>query len=292
MNKGTYTYCLLQYHHSQLLGEVLNIGLIVYFPHVKHLSFIFPEKLIRLRFAYPDVPEKTIRAYFKYFEKRVQELNQNPEIFADYDLSKSLKLFVNNEFLPEDSSALQFGNFRTSVLYTPNVEHIRNQLYNLYFSVFQQHDNGNQKVDEVILLNKYKSFLKAYSNDGEAFKYNNRFSYDYAIEPNKNSKLTFDVAWKGQHDWHLVKPVSFDLLRQDTINKKAYQYYGQFTDLQSYAENEHYVFDVILAKPKSKSLFNAYDNAIRLLEQPKQVTLIEFDSLNAYSKATAESVLL
>jgi hypothetical protein len=137
MNKGTFTYALLQYHHSQLLGEVLNIGLIVYFPEHKRLEFIYPEKLIRLRFAYPDVPEKTIKAYFKYFDQRVKDLNDSSHIFHDYDLGKSLKVFLEKEFLAPDASALQFGNFRTSVLYTPDLERITNQLYNLYFSVFQ-----------------------------------------------------------------------------------------------------------------------------------------------------------
>ena len=76
MNKGTFTYALLQYHHSQVLGEVLNIGLVVYFPDHNKLDFIYPNKLIRLKFAYPDVPEKTIKSYFKYFQSRVDELNK------------------------------------------------------------------------------------------------------------------------------------------------------------------------------------------------------------------------
>lgn len=291
MNKGIYTYCLLQYHHSQLLGEVLNIGLIVYFPHKKELAFIYPEKLIRLRFAYPDVPEKTIKSYFKYFEQRVKELNANPEIFSDYDLEKSLQQFVNSEFLPADSSALQFGNFRTSVLYTQDTEHLTNQLYNLYFSVFQIQDNNNKRVDEAVLLTKYKKFLKEYAHQ-DGIRENNSFHFDYSIAPSATSKITFDVAWKDKDNLHLVKPVSFDLVRQDTINRKAYQYYGQFTDLQEYAESNNYLFDVILAKPKSKTLFKAYDNAIRLLQKPKTVTLVELNELDSYSKTTAESALL
>jgi hypothetical protein len=291
MNKGIYTYGLLQYHHSQLLGEVLNVGLIVYFPNAKRLEFIYPEKLIRLRFAYPEVPEKTIKSYFRYFEQRVKDLNNNPEIFSDYDLSKSLQTFLNSEFLPDDSSSLQFGNFRTSVLYTTDLEHIKNQLYNLYFSVFQVQDNLNKRIDEAALLTKYKKFLQEYSRQESGIKESKRFHFDYTIEPTSKSKVSFDVAWQDNSLLHLVKPISFDLKRQDTINRKAYQYYGQFTDLQELAEDKKYVFDVILAKPKSKALFDAYDNAIRLLEKPSKVTLIELNELDTYSKATAESAL-
>lgn len=292
MSKGIYTYCLLQYHHSQLLGEVLNIGLIVYFPHEKKLDFIYPEKLIRLRFAYPDVPEKTIKSYFKYFIQRINELNANPEIFSNYDLNISLQKFVNTEFLAADSSALQFGNFRSSVLYTTDIEHLKNQLYNLYFSVFQVQDNIKKRVDESVLLHKYKKFLDEYTRQSAGVKENNNFHFDYSIQPNKTSKITFDVAWQDKAHLHLVKPVSFDLIRPDAINRKAYQYYGQFTDLQDYAESKGYLFDVILASPKSKSLFSAYDNAIRLLQKPNSVTLVELKELDSYSKTTVESALL
>ncbi|MBK1442790.1 hypothetical protein JHJ32_22550 [Parapedobacter sp. ISTM3] len=67
----TYQHGLLQYRHSQMLGEVMNIGLIAYFPTHRHLAFLYPEKLIRLRFAYTIIPEKTIKGYFRYFNKRV-----------------------------------------------------------------------------------------------------------------------------------------------------------------------------------------------------------------------------
>lgn len=292
MSKGIFTYSLLQYHHSQLLGEVLNIGLIVYFPVQKRLEFIYPEKLIRLRFAYPDVPEKLIKSYFKYFNKRVEELNYSPEIFSDYDLSKSLKDFLEREFLPEDSSSLQFGNYRTSVLYTSNLEHIKNQLYNLYFSVFKTQDNVVKRIDESVLLKKYKSLIKEFSQQSGPITETNRFHFDYSVEPSPSSKIKFDVAWKDHRELHLVKPVSFDLSHSDTITRKAYQYYGQYVDLQGVAEENNYLFDVIVAKPKSKTLFKTYDNAIRLLQEPKRVNLIDQDELSSYSKATAELALL
>lgn len=291
MNKGTFTYALLQYHHSQLLGEVLNIGLVVYFPDFNRLEFIYPEKLIRLRFAYPDVPEKTIKSYHKYFVGRTEELNQQPETFVNYSLETSLKQFLEEEFLAPDSSALQFGNFRTAVLYTENLEHIINQLYNLYFSVFRHNENPLRKVDESSLLRKYKGFLEELLPDHKTLRETERLFIDYAIKPNDNSSLKFDIAWKEKKDLHLVKPLSFDLVKPESIQRKAYQYFGQFEDLQDYAEHNNFLFDVILAKPKSRGLTKAYDNAIRLLEKPTRVNLIEQNELKAYSEQTIQATL-
>ena len=203
----------------------------------------------------------------------------------------SLEYFVHKEFLPSDSSALQFGNYRSSVLYTENIDHLNTQLYNLYFSVFQHHEAA-RRVDESHLLNHYKDLLKEYSNQSSPIKQSNTFHFNYTIKPSNNLEHTFDIAWKGENELHLVKPLSFDLAKVDSINRKAYQYYGQFIDLQDYAEDKKLLFDVILAKPKVRTLFNAYDNAIRLLSKPKRVELVEQDSLSQYSKTTAEEALL
>ncbi|MXV14339.1 DUF3037 domain-containing protein [Hufsiella ginkgonis] len=292
MKKGTYTYGLLQYRHSQVLGEVLNIGLLVYFPDLKVLRFIFPDKILRLRFAYPNVPEKTIKAYFKYFETRVSKLNAQPEVFADDALSESLERFIDKEFLPSDSSALQFGNYRKGLLYTPDIEVICDQLYNLYFSVFQLHETTARRIDESVLLGNYKKLLKQFSNDELGVLGNkNSFHLDYEIAPPEKSKLRFDIAWNSSSNLHLVKPISFDLQKSESIDRKAYQYYGRFIDLQDYAGKSDYIFDVILAKPKHKPLFKAYDNAIRLLQQPKFVQLIEPDKLEDYTHQTVEALL-
>lgn len=291
MIKGTYQYALLQYHHSQLLGEVLNIGLVAYFPEFKRLEFIFPEKLIRLKYAYPNVPEKTIKSYFRYFQERVHILNTTPHLFHDHDIVNGLQQFLEKEFLAPDASALQFGNYRNSVLYTPDIQKITDQLYNLYFSVFQIQDSNTKKIDESILLRKYKNLLSKYLNDDQSLNKTNNIYLDYAIKPNSSGYIKFDIAWKEEGNTHLVKPVSFDLQRPESIQKKAWRYYGQFADLQSYATEHDYLFDVILAKPKSKDLFKPYDNAIRLLGKAERVSLIEFDSLPRYSQQTMEHIL-
>ena len=292
MNKGTFTYALLQYHHSQILGEVLNIGLVAFFPAEQKLVFIYPEKLLRLRFAYPNLPERTIKSYLKYFEERVLDLNQHNNIFSSNHLEHSLERLLNEEFIAPDSSSLQFGNFKNAVLYTKDTRKIVDQLYNIYFSVFQVHDTNTGKVDESVLLKKYTSYLKKLLPNDTALKDTKGVFLDYPIKTNDHIALKFDIAWEASNKLHLVKPVSFDLLKADSIQRKAYQYFGQFEDLQDIAKTNNYQFDVILAKPKKKGLSKAYDNAIRLLEKPKRVSLIEQDGLDQYAKETVSTVNL
>ena len=290
MIKGTFQYALLQYHHSQLLGEVLNVGLVAYFPEHKRLEFIFPEKLIRLRYTYPEVPEKTIKSYFRYFQDRVVTLNKSPNLFYDQDLEHGLQQFLEKEFLAPDASSLQFGNYRNSVLYTQNIQQICDQLYNLYFSVFKIQDSTIKKIDESILLRKYKNQLSKFTKNSSLNEVDNLY-FNYSIKPDSGASVKFDIAWKEDKNTHLVKPVSFDLQRPESIQRKAWQYLGQFEDLHDLAVHNDYLFDVILAKPKSKDLVKPYDNAIRLLSKPGRVNLIELDELQKYAQLTVDSIL-
>lgn len=49
-------------------------------------------------------------------------------------------------------------------------------------------------------------------------------------------------------------------------------------------------FDLLLAKPKEKNLFKAHDNAVKLLEKPNHVKLIEENELKDYSAKTAHAI--
>lgn len=291
MNNGTFSYVQLQYHHSQILGEVLNVGLFAYFPEKNQLRFIYPEKLIRLRLAYPDVHEKSIRSYLKYFESRVSELNLSPEIFANYNLAESFLNFLHAEFLQSDSSALQLGQVKKSVMYSASLEVIADQLYNLYFSVFKQQEAVSGRIDESNLLVKYKKIFNEINLKSSKSDLETALKFDFKIAKNSGPPLNFEVAWSDKRLLHLIKPISFDLLKSESIQNKAYRFYGQFLDLDSYATENSIKFDLLLANPKSKSLFKTYDNALRLLRKPNNVDVIEFGDINHYAQITADSVI-
>jgi hypothetical protein len=110
----------------------MNIGLIANFPQANKLEFIHPEKLTRLKNAYSNVPEKTINAYFSYFRDRVVAFNHAQHLLVNLEAENNFQLFIENEFLAADSSVLQFGNYRNVLQYTPDINKITSQLFDLY----------------------------------------------------------------------------------------------------------------------------------------------------------------
>jgi hypothetical protein len=261
----------------------------VYFPHEEKLHFVYPERLIRLRFTYSNIPEKTIKAYFNSFRQKVDSLNDKPGVCEYYvESSSSLSNLIENEFLPEDSSALRFGETKKGLLYNEETKKILDNLYNIYFTVFDINESNKERVDESVLLKRYKKLIL--DLDKELFTSNSKITLGYTLKKDEAKEFDFDIAWQGQSSTNLVKPISFDVRKNITLTNKAYKFYGRFLDLEKYALDNHYNFDILLAKPKDKTLFKDYDYAIKLLEKPKQVTLIEEDGLKSYSLKTIKSI--
>jgi len=285
---NSYTYSLLQYRHSQLLEEVLNVGIIVFYPTEQKLFFLFPDRLARLRFAYPNVPEKIIRSYCKAFESRAKEISSKPEFFANHDLINSFDRFLNDEFLPDDSSSLQFSAPKLGLNEQNSFQIINNQLYNFYFTVFEHHGEITKRIDELFLINRYKNLIRTL--DKEILDKNNtKIKLDYIIKPSNENEIKFDLAWKSDFI-NLVKPVSFDVKRKETLQKKAYFNFGQFSAIEEYAENNKLKFDLILARPKLRELYKSYDEAIKLLGKTKHVTLIDSNELENFTKKTVTEI--
>ncbi|HAK76487.1 MAG TPA: hypothetical protein DCM71_06185, partial [Runella sp.] len=148
---AVYQYSPLQYHFNTALGEVLNVGVLVIFPAQQKIEFVYPERLTRLKAAYPNgVSEKTLKAFFKGIVQKVACLNKQPEILNDYQ-NRPLD-FIDNELLIRDESILQFGEVRTGVLYTDNLTNIVQQLRNLYLAIYDLEQEESKKRDEEYLI--------------------------------------------------------------------------------------------------------------------------------------------
>jgi hypothetical protein len=281
---SVFYYSVLQYRYAQSLGEVLNIGVLLLFPEQRKAVFLHPERLGRIRKLYPKFAEKIIRSYFKGIVARTNQLTKQPEIFADYEAHP--RQLIDNEILIRDSSALQFGDVKTSVLYTEDLSAIGEQFYKLYLSFYDE-DEYRPRHDETYLLKEYKQLL---SQRLEGLLSREIFEQPITVRPEGTSfAYQFPFAWQNG-SFNLVKPVSFDLKLEQSINEKATLNVGQFTVLNDYAEQRNARFDVLVARPKDRKLYKPYEQAVWLLSSQAHVKVIEEEQLDDYSEKTAEAL--
>ncbi|WP_158552557.1 DUF3037 domain-containing protein [Spirosoma telluris] len=283
MNSVFY-YSVLQYRYAQSLGEVLNVGVLLLFPEQHQAVFLHPERLGRIRKLYPKFAEKVIRSYFKGIATRTKQLTKQPEIFADYEAHP--RQLIDNEILIRDSSALQFSEVKTSVLYTEDLSAIGEQFYKLYLSFYDE-DEYKPRHDETYLLKEYKQLLRQRLN---GLLSREAFEQPITVKPEGTSfAYQFPFAWQNG-SFNLVKPVSFDLKLEQSINEKATLNVGQFTVLNDYAERRNARFDVLVARPKDRKLYKPYEQAVQLLANQPHVHIVEEDRLDDYSEKTADAL--
>lgn len=276
-----FKYSLLKYEYSQALGEVLNVGLLLFFPN--EWRFIYPKKLTRLKDFYPDVEEEHLKIYLDAFEKQAHQLNQKIQSNEiPFEEGFSLDNFMEKvyaEFLPYDSSALYFSKARTSVLYSENRDKIAENLYEEYFFPYEFANDRNQK-DESMILRAIRNYIKEIGKD--IFEHHFRNQEAKQISNNKTS-LTIDLHWKNGKT-HLVHPISLDLKRDSSIDRKANQYFGKFIQLRDEIQKGDYVLDIPVARPAEQRLFKDYDKALYILEDVEFGNVIEEENLKNYAQ--------
>ncbi|GAB4331680.1 MAG: hypothetical protein OHK0038_06700 [Flammeovirgaceae bacterium] len=255
----------------------------------KRLAFLYPEYLFRLKTAYPHLPERVIRTYFKGISKRIEQLNQQPEIFANFFNANNATRFIAEELLPEDSSALQFGKVNTALLYTEDLEKIKKQYYNIYLSLYEPYKEVGKK-DDAFLLKKYKDELFKKSESVQRLFDENRIQRDFVISLTEEEVFKFDLAWQNGST-NLITPLSFDLQRKESIIRKATFHFGKFTLLEDIAFKNNYQFDLLIAKPRKPELFKYYDKAVGMLQRPKRVAIIEEEEIDKYADKTLQTLL-
>lgn len=286
--KRQFQYSILQYHHSLLSEELLNIGIVLLFPHTNQARFVFPEKLSRLKAAFPNVPEKIVRQYLRAIKYKVEQLNNKPELFASLKIERFPEQYIESHLLIPDDSALQFGEVKKGVLYKDNIDEIAINYYKLYLSCYDSDDKIEGKHDEEYLASQYRKILKEQS---DILFSQSLIQEGYSIKK-EGAEYNFEFAWQNGF-LNLVKPISFDLKKPERIQRKANQYFGQFTLLQEDAIEKNLQFDLLIARPSeaSKALFKSYDYALKILQKPKHVRLYEEKDILQYTQLTIDELL-
>lgn len=285
MKKDFYKYCVLKYKHSPFLDESINIGLLIFFSNVGKFSFSYSKNLSRIKGIYNNVPERTIKEYLKQIDKRLERLSLNNDVFHKLEID-DLSSFISKYILPLDGSVLQFSNFKTDYQQDFKNDFIEEILLNKYFIEDIKHQFNQPKEPE--LLHQFYDNLR-----GLDFNLINRdkkrFFVDYTVTNENGNEFKFDYAWQNG-SLNLVKPISFDLKESKSIAEKAYKNLGQFIDLENEAKNNNLRYDLIIGRPKFKSLFKDYDHAISLLDKIKYARIIEENEIDNYSLKAIKAI--
>ncbi|APY07174.1 hypothetical protein BWZ20_02135 [Winogradskyella sp. J14-2] len=282
--ENKYTYSLLRYKHSALLGESLNVGLLIYFDNDDRFHFIFNNRLSRLKNIYQHFPEKTVKNYLREIKSKVSIVNSKFDNFYKLEIDRSFDSFISNYFLPYDGSALQFSNSTFNFQYSKENKAILKYLSDIY--LFEQ--SQVKKDKEYELAKTFYRKVKNYVN--EVGKSNSpNFYKDYKVKNKTGIEFNFKYAWQNG-SLNLVKPLNFDLSEPRYVANKAHLTYGLLVDLEDVAISKNLSYDLLLGVPTKKDLFREYDHSKKLLSQLNRINLVEENSIDTYTQRLIKSI--
>lgn len=277
MKKGI-KYSVLQYRHSQLLKEAVNVALLIYFPAEGRIEFVLGN-VNRIKLLYPEFSASFFQKFIKIIQTRVELLrNDVSGEIASFDD------FIHRNILADDATVLQFTKSATSLISNLSFEKIVEDYANLFLPDRNADKDLRVRHTEQFLIQKLKTSLFANKQVQSKVQINNSFEYN-------GLNFKFDLGWQNG-SFNLVKTLSFDLLDETSIQNKAVTQFGNLTLLKNKAESENLRFDLIVSKPHAPRLFKAYDNALDVLDQievPKKV--VEERQIAVYTEEAAHYLL-
>ncbi|MFV8337152.1 DUF3037 domain-containing protein [Flavobacterium sp. RSP29] len=288
MTDKNYIYSILQYRHSEISGEAINIGALLYWPENNRFIFEYSKNLLRIKIIYDLVSERIIKEYLRTIQQRCNKLSKNDILFWGKDINLDFEDFINKHIYIKDSSSLQFTEPIVSLNYFNDPLIVLNNIINKNY-ISSEIKKEKKILKEPILLKKYNDILIELGIN-KIHNIDLKFKKDFIVKNETGNQFKFDYAWQNG-SLNLVKPISFDLNDQKTIAEKAYKNFGQFTDLRNEAIENNLRYDLLLAKPQNIDFFKEYDHAIKLLQNLDNVKLILEENITDYSHYTYNQLI-
>jgi len=276
------TYSVLQYKHSLVLGEVLNVGVLFYFHDENKFEFVSGNSQ-RLKAVYPGFDVALFNTYHRVIEEKIKG---SVDLFYSSESHQDISTYIHRHILAKDAAGLVFDTPKQ----VKNVWDDHKTAVEEYSKILLP---GIHTVRPVIVRHNESFILKRYTH----YILDRHKELEEKIVRNQQVKtkhlsLKFEVAWK-KGTRNLVKPLSFDLTDVQGIQTKAATYLGYLTTLEDYAKKHNTRFDFLIARPQNVDLKSEYENALDLLDWAKKTPkkLVTEDKWAKYSEETVEALL-
>lgn len=260
MSTILFSYSVLEYVHSDLLGESLNIGILFHFTESRKLIFRQPTNFSRLRCAYGrSFSSSSVGAVLKGISTQVAKINKDKPLGLDSLFRTEGYDFILDRLLLTDATVLRFKEWRTAVQYADAIT-VADNYYELYFKHYNEDQDDIVRRDEEFIAKDIKRLLYQRNSN-----YANFIKRDVQIAAPKlpDGHFAFDFSWQNEV-LHYVKPIGFDLQEQKNINQKAAAYFGYLSAISDEVGSSK--IDILITRPQKRILWEAYDKAIALID--------------------------
>lgn len=274
MKRLTYSYCVIKYVHDPAVGEILNVGVVVWFPAISELLCKLEMRYERLSKTFVNFDGENFKRTLRHFEIALESLQQelSGNLFSTENAEADVKTLIKRVW-PDEDLSFQIGTSLVGI--TDDPEQTVQEIYHRFVGSHWAPQNNERRSDDQI-WSLYNDSLSKLSVSKKLV------TKDIITE---EFSLKFNHAFKNDK-WHLLEPVSLDYREASTIQKRATNWLGNATAMQGHAElGKLYL---LLGRPRSSEHRKAYEKAKNLLHKmliPHEI--VEEDKAQDFAQAMA-----
>lgn len=220
-----YQYQILRYYHDLATGEFVNLGIVVFEPESNYLQSKVVTRGQRISNFFLSNKGRLIISYARKISNAINNLGDELVNKIDFSKTRSIGL-LTSKILPVDDSALQFSKPQNGISLDP--DRALNELFDRLIAKYYLHESAQSKTDDDAWRFTYKKYFDQKNITHKLV--------DHEVQTS-NDRIKFDLSWKNGI-WHIFKPISFDLVDDESIKNKVYKWSGVTDELQT--AEEHY----------------------------------------------------
>lgn len=278
-----FTYSILQYRHSIPLREILNVGILFYFPDERKFEFVSGDGS-RAKSIYPDFDNSLFNSYLKVILQRVKN---HVDLFTGNPAESDFSKYIHSNILAEDAAGLIFSNSSTVENVFGSNEKAIAEFTKLLLPGISFEKQTIIRHNEQYIIRRFHNYVFQGNNSLEE-----KFLKNQIIKT-KHSTIKFDLCYKTKTGSSFIKPVNLDFNEESAFQNKAATFYGYISELANLGSSQKNRYDFLLSKPQDSRFQRAYENALDFLDSakaPKQ--LITEEKLEDYSQWVVSELLI
>ena len=130
---NSYIYSVLQYKHSEISGEAVNIGILLFWPKTNSLIFRYSKNLNRIKSLYKNFSDKIILDYLKILDNKCNTLSNSKTSLFTLQNTSYYDEYLETQFLFNNNNSLQFSKSISAYNYFDDYEDVLLNLSERYF---------------------------------------------------------------------------------------------------------------------------------------------------------------
>lgn len=270
-----YSFSVLRYVHDPTTQEFVNIGVAVFSAEAKYFRSLCTVNYGRITEVFQKIDGQRFRQISRYIQEQINEAGQFRETSLPFDSIRNIETLLAR-ILPPDDSAFQFS--KPGVGLSKNLEQTLHELFHRYVEQYADRIDAPRRSDEEVWRKFKEPMDRVHVTPYLGPKRIVAPSYDYE----------FQRSWKNEI-WHVLEPVSFDLVEAGSILDKANRWVGRATSLMD--SSETFRIHMLLGEPADDRLKEAFVKAQNILNKmPGKKEFVQESEAEEFAEELARNV--